>query len=273
MDNGGTFIKAAKWLSKVPKDKLFQSQLEDNNIKWIFNLSRAPWWGRHLIGKGILCWNELSEVLLDVEIQVNRRPMSHVEEDVELPVLTTANFLFQRTTKLPEIQPYHEEEKDLRKRLKFLKNCKDQLRNRWRREYLRALRERHVMINGTNGFQVSKGDVVVVQTYEKNRGCWPLAMVIDTYRGNDAVTRAVRIRTSKGEIERPVQHLYPLELACDKYKETEQQPKLNPNAPAFRQRRDAAVAADEKSRKYWNLNSRKLNFIIFDIRYRIFYNY
>ena len=77
-------------------------------------------------------------------------------------------------------------------------------KNLRRREYLRVLRERHVMINGTNGFQVSKGDVVVVETDEKNRGCWPLAMVIDTYPGKDGVTRAVRIRTAKGEIEKPV---------------------------------------------------------------------
>ena len=72
----------------------------------IFNLSRAPSWGgqferlvgvvktamRKVIGKGILSWNELSEVLLDVEIQVNRRPLSYVGEDVELPVLTPASF-------------------------------------------------------------------------------------------------------------------------------------------------------------------------------------
>ena len=71
----------------------------------IFNLSRAPWWGgqferlvgvvktamRKVIGKGILSWNELSEVLLDVEIQVNRRPLSYVGEDVE-PLLTPASF-------------------------------------------------------------------------------------------------------------------------------------------------------------------------------------
>ena len=35
-------------------------------------------------------------------------------------------------------------------------------------------------------------------------------------------------------------------VSCDKYKETGQQPKLNPNAPAFRQQRDAAVAANER---------------------------
>ena len=145
-DNGGTFIKAAKWLNKVQKDEHFHNQLAENKIKWIFNLSRAPWWGgqferligvvknamRKAIGRGILSWNELSELLLDVEIQINRHPLNYVEDDVELPVLTPASFMFQRTTQLPEIQHYHEEDKDLRKRRKFLKNCKDQLWNRWR---------------------------------------------------------------------------------------------------------------------------------------------
>ena len=69
------------------------------------------------------------------------------------------------------------------------------------------------MINGTNGFQVSKGGVAVVQMDEKNCGCWPLAMVIDTYPGEGGVMRAVRIRTAKGEIERPVQHLYPTRVS------------------------------------------------------------
>ena len=77
---------------------------------------------RKVIGKGVPFWNELSDILLDVEIQVNRRPLSYVEEDVELSVLTPASFLFQRTTQLPEMQPCHEEEGGLRKRLKFLKN-------------------------------------------------------------------------------------------------------------------------------------------------------
>ncbi|CAB4032065.1 Hypothetical predicted protein, partial [Paramuricea clavata] len=31
----------------------------------------------------------------------------------------------------------------------------------------------------------------------------------------DGRTRAVQLRTKNGEIERPVQHLYPLELQCD----------------------------------------------------------
>jgi hypothetical protein len=135
-DNGGTFIKAAKWLKIAQKDERVLNHLEENDIKWIFNLSRAPWWGgqferligvvkgamRKVIGKGILHWNELSEVLLDVENQINRRPLSYVEDDVELPVLTPASFLLQRPNQLPETQPHKEENGDLRKRLKFLRN-------------------------------------------------------------------------------------------------------------------------------------------------------
>ena len=39
-----------------------------------------------VIGGGVLTWEELSEVLLDVETQINRRPLSYMEDDVELPV-------------------------------------------------------------------------------------------------------------------------------------------------------------------------------------------
>ena len=46
-----------------------------------------------VIGGGHLTWDELSEVMLDIEIQINRRPLSYVEDDVELPTLTPASFL------------------------------------------------------------------------------------------------------------------------------------------------------------------------------------
>ena len=36
------------------------------------------------IGGATLTWSELSEVLPDVETQVNCRPLSYVEDDVEL---------------------------------------------------------------------------------------------------------------------------------------------------------------------------------------------
>ena len=42
-----------------------------------------------------------------------------------------------------------------------------------------------------------------------------------------------------------VQHLYPLELSCDR-ENVQTPPQLNPEAPTFRPRRDAAVAAPHR---------------------------
>ena len=95
-------------------------------------------------------------------------------------------------------------------------------------------------------FQPNVGDVVIIKTENKNRGSWPLAIVNKTYPGKDGIIRAVQLKTANGMLERPVQHLYPLELNCDQACETHADTPtadLNPNALVFRPRRDAAVAA------------------------------
>ena len=183
-DNGSTFVKAAKWLTQVRRDEEFNGFLESHDIKWRFNLSRAPWWGGQferligivkatmykVIGRATLSWDELSEVLLDVETQVNRRPLSYVEDDLELPILTPASFLFQRFPQLPEQPAWQIKNKDLRRGAKFLKSCKDQLWNRWQREYLTSLRERHNLVHKAAKYQVKVGDAVIVRSENKNRG-------------------------------------------------------------------------------------------------------
>ena len=80
----------------------------------------------------------------------------------------------------------------------------------------------------------------------KNRGKWPLAVVQQTYPGRDGHIRAVQLRTSKGVLERPVQHLYPLELQCEPTVPAEAEQQLNSDAPIFRPRRAAAAAAAER---------------------------
>ena len=133
---------------------------------------------------------------------------------MEMATLRPSTFLFQQPSLLPDSEPWREEDKGLRKRAKFLKSCKDALWARWYREYLAALRERHNLATGARG-HVSVGDVVIVKTDSRNRGKWLLAIVSDVYPGRDGNIRAVQLRTGKGMLERPIQHLYPLELYCD----------------------------------------------------------
>lgn len=95
------------------------------------------------VGNGTLSWGELSDVVLDVEIAMNGRPLSYLEEDVELPGLTPSSMLHLRPSQLPELNAYHIEEPDLRKGAKYLYRCKEAMWSRWTREYVRSLRERH----------------------------------------------------------------------------------------------------------------------------------
>ena len=95
-DNGKTFVGAEKWLKQVMRDEKTQDYLAHENIKWQFNLSRAAWWGGQFecliglvktalnktIGCGMLTWTELCEVVLDVEIALNNRPLCYVEDDI-----------------------------------------------------------------------------------------------------------------------------------------------------------------------------------------------
>ncbi|XP_046848215.1 uncharacterized protein LOC124441793 [Xenia sp. Carnegie-2017] len=194
------------------------------------------------IGGANLKWEELCEVILDVEVQINRRPLSYVEDDVQLPVLTPELFLFQRSNHLPEQKLWVESDPDLRKRARYLKSCKQALWKRWSKEYLTALRERHNMSHGTKKFIVNVGDVVLIKSNEKNRGKWPLGIVIETYPGRDGVIRGVMLKTPNGNLERPVQLLYPMELACDRQSH-EERPDLNPDAQPFKPKRKAAENA------------------------------
>ena len=111
----------------------------------------------------MLSWSELCEVVLDVETQLNRRPLSYVEDDVQLPLLTPSSFLFQRCIRLPEQEPWREETTDLRNRAKYLRSCKDAVWRRWSREYLAVLRERHNCNGKGKARPFKPGDVVLIR--------------------------------------------------------------------------------------------------------------
>ncbi|XP_035208130.1 uncharacterized protein LOC118182845 [Stegodyphus dumicola] len=59
--------------------------------------------------------------------------------------------------------------------------------------------------------KLSVGDIVLIETPEK-RIKWPLGKIITLIPGNDGVVRLVKLRTKSGEILRPIQRIYPLEV-------------------------------------------------------------
>ena len=201
------------------------------------------------IGNGFLSWKELEEVILDVEVSLNNRPLSYVEDDVQLPVLTPNTLLFGRSNVLPETAPHRLDNKDLRKRARHLKRCKEAVWKRWTGEYVKGLRERYHLKNPGKPCHPEVGEVVLIKSEDKNRGKWKIGIVTDTIEGRDGVVRAVKLRVGTSRLQRAVQHLFPLELSCDQPRAEEGgSTALSTETPEFRPRRDAAVAANLRMR-------------------------
>jgi hypothetical protein len=178
---------------------------------------------------------------------LNNRPLTYVEDDLQFPVLTPNSMLFANSNILPEMESHHLEDGDLRGRAKHLLKCKTAVWKRWSNEYLRSLRERHRTKKTKRGFTPKVGDVVIIADDEKKRGKWSLSVVEELVAGKDGEVRVAKVRSKKSHLERAVQHLYPLELSCDV--EPPAKAVMNPEAPTFRPKRAAAVAARQRIRK------------------------
>ena len=168
------------------------------------------------IGASSLTWKEYVDVLLDVEIALNNRPLSYVDDDVEMPILTPNIMLFGQPNHVPDHDADEIDELDLRKRAKFLRKCKEAIWSRWRNEYLRGLREKHDLTHHRKSNAIKVGDVVIIKGDEKNRSKWNIGIVVSLITGSDGVVRGARLRAGKNRLERAVQHLYPMELSCDR---------------------------------------------------------
>ena len=71
---------------------------------------------------------------------------------------------------------------------------------------------------------------VMIHSKNRSRGKWSLGIIEALYTGRDGEIRGAKLRAGAGHIERPVNHLYPLELKCDQTPFTSQA-QLNPNIP------------------------------------------
>ena len=103
-------------------------------------------------------------------------------------------------------------------RYKYLKNCRQRIWERWSNEYLKYLRERHNLAHKNKVIDLNVGDVVIIKGDGRNRAHWKTGIVDRLIKGKDGIVRGACLRAGKDHLERAIQHLYPLELHCDRQK-------------------------------------------------------
>ena len=88
---------------------------------------------------------------------------------------------------------------------------------RWQREYLHQLQQRHKW-RATSVDIVAKDDLVVIQEDNQPPLQWRLGRIIELHPGTDGITRVVTLRTTDGVLKRPVTKLclLPIERTSNK---------------------------------------------------------
>ena len=159
-NNTKTFKAAATQLRKIFIDPDIMSFLLKRKIQWKFNLEESPMVGVFFwtddqeyqtlsvenAGKGSPdIWGAL-EVLTEVECILNSRPLTYLyPDDLEEP-LTPSHFISgRRLLSLPDASRSETDNSSahetVTRRARYLQKLMDHLWNRWRREYIPALRE------------------------------------------------------------------------------------------------------------------------------------
>jgi len=233
-DNAKTFQSTSEWLKHLKQDDDLFNYLGQQNIRWKFNLSRAPWWGgfyerligimkRSLsksIGQSLLTYDEFKETLLDVECFMNERPLTYVGDEYDQKILTPnllirdspGQFLEEDLDKMN----YTNEKVLITKRWKYLQRTREQLRRRWQQEYLHALQERHTHNIDQRQEIPQQGSVVLItDSFDSIKPKWTLGKVTDIIRGKDNIVRGLKVKCGSGyTVDRPLQLVRNLEISA-----------------------------------------------------------
>ena len=179
-----------------------------------------------------------------MKIALNNRPLSYVEDDIQIPISTPNTMIHEITILQLEEDFSSIEGKDLWKRARYIQKFKNLTWQKWTTEYLKALHDHHNLPSRAKKNQLLKGDVLFIQGDQWDHGRWNIGIVMKPNRGRDGAVRSARIKCGKSMVERAIQHLYPMESSWDLTVEAgENFVSLNVNAQEYILERTVAVAA------------------------------
>ena len=150
------------------------------------------------VGKGLLSYSELEEILLGVDCSMNSRPLCYQEERIDSEVLTPNILLRGKPAILMEEDIENIDESSTVKRLKFLKRCKEEINKRWTNEYIHALEERMKKQYQTETTLPAIGSIVLLKDDVKNKGQWRIGRIQEYIKGKGEVVRRFKLKIGNG---------------------------------------------------------------------------
>ncbi|XP_064081970.1 uncharacterized protein LOC135198329 [Macrobrachium nipponense] len=218
-DNHQTFKTASNLLQGLYEEDEVQQFLRRTGVEWRFQTPRAPWKGGFFerligvtkralqiaLGRKYLPEAHVLTLVKEAEAVVNNRPLMYSGDKCEDEVLTPSHLVRGHLINL--MAPVLPDEdlnatftsRRLQDRYLKLTDTLKAFRERWRKEYLSALRARHDCQSG-EPTKLHPGDIMLVKQENQKRARWPLGRVVETYLDDDGVVHSAS-------------HLVPLEIA------------------------------------------------------------
>ncbi|UYV82307.1 hypothetical protein LAZ67_21001675 [Cordylochernes scorpioides] len=222
-DNGTNFVGANNFFKKIDWERV-SNDGKVKRIEWKFIPPTAAWWGgwwerlirslkdilKRMLGTSTLTYQQLMTLLCHAEAVMNGRPMTYVSDDPnDLVTISPSMFLQEQTdVEFPECQNMGSN--PTTQKLRHLNKLREELKSRFRKEYLSLLVQRNRRIDNP---KLQAGDVVLVGMDNQKRNFWPLAVIEEILFGRDGVNRLVKVKTAVGTFLRPIQKIYPLEIS------------------------------------------------------------
>jgi len=220
-DNGTNFVGAEKELKLLLAQEEFQQGMIKGalaeGITWKFIPPAAPHQGglweaavkslkyhlKRVVGENALTYEELNTVVIQVEAQLNSRPLGPMSDDLDsLEILTPGHFLVgQEINRAPDPSLLHLKENRL-SRWQLLQKFQQEFWQKWHQEYLTSLQKRQKWLQRQTNIRV--GQLVLLKEENATPLNWKRGIVTQVHPGADGQVRVVTVKTSDGELKRPV---------------------------------------------------------------------
>ncbi|XP_062715690.1 uncharacterized protein LOC134291669 [Aedes albopictus] len=229
-DRGTNFIGASRELKEalqqINQDKLME-HFVTSDTKWSFNPPASPHFGgawERLVQsvKKALKHTQLTRtptdellrnMLTEIELIVNSRPLTELPLDDELsPALTPNHFLLGSSDGSKPPIAFDDSSHALKHTWRMSQVYANRFWQRWIAEYLPTLTRRTKWFNRVK--PVAEGDIVVIVDETLPRNCWPKGRVVRAIRSKDGQVRRAVVQTASGFLERPTVKLAVLDVGA-----------------------------------------------------------
>jgi hypothetical protein len=218
-DNGKNFVGSHNQLNRDLKDlaeELGEALANKFKIQWHFIPAYSPWFGgawERLIQSIKKCIDFImvenvpredvfEDALIEAEMFMNRRPLTHIPIDHEDDKALTPNtVLWGDDDDSTALAPgsFNEGDAVSTKAYRRVQHLANKYMSRWVKEYLPEITRRTKWYEYTRPIEV--GDIVIVTEVNQPRDAWKKGRVIKVHPGTDGEIRAADVKLADGSIK------------------------------------------------------------------------